>query len=170
MGAPDKYEEFNVPDGYTLDPEVATAAGELFKGMNLTQGNAQKLVDFYVTKTQEAFNAPFRAYQDMVEGWVKEVKAHPEIGGKLDQVKATVASAIDSLGDASLARDFRKAMDLTGAGNHPAFVRVFYKLAQMVTEGNAVAGKGPSPHGQAAPGQSTRPSLAQAMYPTLPSG
>lgn len=165
-GAPEKY-EFNFPDGYKSDPEVMKEISGLFKGMNLNQGNAQKLVDFYVGKTQEAFNAPFNAYRDMTERWMKEIKADPEIGGRLDQVKSTVASAIDSLGDPKLASDFRRAMDLTGAGNNPAFVRTFYKLAQMVTEGKAVAGSGPSPHGQNEPGSAARPSPARALYPNL---
>jgi len=165
---PESYAEFKAPEGHQLDPDIMKEAGEMFKGMKLTQGNAQKLVDFYVSKTQEAFQAPFNAYRDMVEGWVKEIKADPEIGGKLDQVKSTVASAIDSLGDPKLASDFRKAMDLTGAGNNPAFIRAFYKLSQLVTEGKAVAGTGPSAHGQTEPGKATRPSQAHSLYPNLP--
>lgn len=165
-GAPEKYEDFKVPDGYTLDAEVAKEAGTKFKELNLSQGQAQSLIDFYVAKTQEAFQQPYKAYEDMRKGWVEEVKAHPEIGGKLDQVKTTVARAIDGLGDAKLASDFRQAMDTTGAGDNPAFIRVFYKLAQMVTEGKATDGGKPSPLGQREPG--LKPSAAQAMYPTLP--
>jgi hypothetical protein len=165
---PSEYSEFKVPEGYQLDPDISKEASTLFKGMKLNQKNAQSLVDFYVSKTQEAFNAPFNAYREMTEGWLKEIKADPEIGSKLDQVKSTVASAIDSLGDPKLASDFRRAMDLTGAGNNPAFVRTFYKLAQMVTEGKSVAGTGPSPHGQSEQGTGSRPSAAHALYPKLP--
>lgn len=157
-----------MPEGQTLDTAVATEFSSLAKSMNLTQAQAQSLVDFYVSKTQETFNQPFEAYKRIQEGWVNEVKNHPEIKGKLDQVKATIGSALDGLGDATLATDFRKAMDMTGAGNHPAFVRVLYKLAQAVTEGTAVTGEGPSPHGQTTRGAAARPSAAQALYPDLP--
>lgn len=166
-GAPEKYTDFTVPEGYTLDETVLKESSELFKSLNLDQAGAQKLIDMYVAKTSEAFQQPYKAYKDMREGWVKEIKADPEIGAKLDQVKSTVARAIDGLGDAKLADSFREAMDVTGAGDHPAFIRVFYRLAQLVTEGKPVAGSGPSAHGQRQPGAAPV-SAARALYPNNP--
>jgi len=164
-GAPEAYTEFKLPEGFTLNGEVTKEASELFKGLNLPQEGAQKLVDFYAAKLQSAVDAPHKLWRETQDKWTSEIKADPEIGGKLDQVKLTVGRAIDSLGDAKLASDFRQAMDYTGAGNNPAFVRAFYKLAQKVTEGSHVAGKGPvevkNPTGQP-------PSAAKAMYPNLP--
>src|SRR6266550_4527689 len=126
-GAPDKYADFTVPEGFTLDETVAKEAGDLFKGMNLPQAQAQQLVDFYVAKTREANEAPFKLWADTQEKWISEVKADPQIGSKLPQVKATISKAIDGLGDAKLASEFREAMDYTGAGNKPAFIRAFFK-------------------------------------------
>lgn len=163
-GAPEKYEEFKVPEGFTLDPEIAKEAGELFKGLNLSQEGGQKLIDFYTAKTQEAAEAPYKAYTDMRKEWRDQVAAS-DLGPKLAEVKTTVSRALDSLGDPKLATEFREAMDLTGAGDHPAFIRVINKLAQMVTEGKPVAGQNPSPHGQGR--QGAQPSPAQALYPNL---
>jgi hypothetical protein len=165
-GAPEKYEEFKVPEGFKLDEAVGKDAGELFKSLNLDQAGAQKLVDFYIAKTQEAAEAPYKAYSEMRAEWQAAVKADPEIGGKLDVVKQTVSRALDGLGDAKLAQEFREAMDLTGAGDNPAFVKAFFKLAQKVTEGQHVSGKGPSTFGQQRPGQPA--SAAHALYPNLP--
>lgn len=162
---PEKY-EFKLPEGFTLDEPTAASASELFKKHGLPQEAAQELVDFYAKQAVALRDAPMKAYQDMRKGWRGEVKADPVIGGKLDQVKTTVAKAIDGLGDAKLANDFRDAMDLTGAGDNPAFIRVFYRLAQAVTEGKAVSGNGPAP--VKAPGQSAIPSAARALYPNLP--
>lgn len=166
-GAPEKYEDFKVPEGFTLDGEVATEAGAIFKDLNLSQAAAQRLVDFYVGKTKEAADAPFKLWQDTQERWIGEAKADKEIGGKLPEVKQVVSRAIDSLGDPALAQSFREAMDITGAGNHPAFIKAFYKLAQKVTEGTHVAGGGPSPAGQKRPGSQPE-TAAKALYPTLP--
>src|SRR6266550_6160401 len=126
-GAPDKYSDFTVPEGFTLDETVAKEAGDLFKGMNLPQAQAQQLVDFYVAKTREANEAPFKLWADTQEKWINEVKADSQIGSKLQQVKATISKAIDGLGDPKLASEFREAMDYTGAGNNPAFIRAFFK-------------------------------------------
>jgi hypothetical protein len=164
-GAPEAYTPFNVPEGYTLDEEVGKEASGIFKEMNLSQTQAQKLVDFYVGKTNEAVNAPYEAWRETQKEWVKQVKADPVIGPRLNEVTNTISRAIDGLGDAKLAREFREAMDYTGAGNNPAFIRAFYKLAQKVTEGSHVAGTGPSVHGQRRVGEV--PSAAAAMYPNL---
>ena len=64
--------------------------------------------------------------------------------------------------------EFSGAMDLTGAGDHPAFVKALWKLSAYITEGSHVAGSGPSAHGQTAPGAATRPSAAKALYPNNP--
>jgi len=165
-GAPETYQEFKVPDGYALDPEVAAEAGKMFKDLNLPQAAAQQLVDYYVKKTNESFRQPFDAYQDIRKGWVEEAKNHPEIGRNLDQVITTISKAIDGIGDAKLASDFRAAMDFTGAGDNPAFIRVFYKFAQQLTEGGAVKGTGPAATGQQNPAQGPR-SPAHALYPNL---
>lgn len=171
-GAPESYEDYKVPDGYTLDPVVKTEADTLFKGLGLNQEQAQSLVDFYTSKTTEAFQAPFKAYQEMTDGWRKDAEAHPDLRGKLgpgQEVNVRIAKALDSLGDPKLASDFREAMDLTGAGNHPAFIRVIDKWAQKVTEGTHVAGKGPSELGQSQTGTKSTPSAAGAIWPGLPS-
>ena len=136
--------------------------------LNLTQDQAQSLVDFYTAKTTEAASAPYKLWADTQEAWVNEIKADPEIGGKLPQVKQTIAKAIDTLGP-QLAAQFREAMDFTGSGNNPAFIKAFYKIAQQITEGSHVSGRNPSSFGQSAPG-SKPASAAAAMYPGLPSG
>ncbi len=170
-GAPEKYADYTVPEGYTLDPEVKTEADKIFKELGLPQEAAQKLVDFYTSKTTDAFNAPFQAYQDMTSKWRTESESHPDLRGKLgpgQEVNVRIGKALDSLGDSKLASDFRELMDLTGAGNHQAFIRVIDKFAAKVTEGLHVAGNGPSKAGQSSPNEGA-PSAARAMYPNLPS-
>jgi hypothetical protein len=166
-GAPEKYEPFKVPEGHEIDEKEFKEVTELFKGMNLSQEQGQKLIDKYVATNQEAFDAPYKAWNDLQEKWIADVKADPDIGHRIPEVKATIGKALDTLGDPKLAASFREAMDLTGAGNNPAFVKAFWKLAQQVTEGGHVAGTGPSPHGQRAPGQGA-PTAAKALYPNLP--
>ena len=144
-----------------------TEASKIFKDLGLGQTGAQKLVDFYVNKMQEVASAPVKLWEDTQKQWQSEIKNDKDLGPRLAEVRTTVARAIDGLGDPALAAEFRKAMDITGAGNNPAFVRAFYKLAQQVTEGHAVAGRGPSPAGQKAPGEKP-PSVAAAIYPNHP--
>lgn len=171
-GAPETYADFKVPDGYTLDPEIKGEVEGLFKGMNLSQADAQKLVDFYTKQTQEAMDAPYRVYREMTDGWRRDAEAHPDLKGKLgpgQEINVRIGRFLSALPDQKLASDFRSLMDLTGAGNHPAFIRVIDHLAKAVSEGTHVNGRGPSPGGQSEPGKGGEPNAAQALWPNLPS-
>lgn len=167
---PDKY-EFKAPEGFEIDAKFVADATPVLKELGLDQAQAQKLVDLYSKKAQEQAEAPYKAYEDIRSTWRKDILSDTTLsnGSELKpEVKATISAALDSLGDAKLTSDFKAAMDLTGAGDNPAFVRAFYKLAQMLPrEGALVLGGKPSPLGQRAPG--AKPvSAAAAMYPNLP--
>ena len=149
-----------------LDGEVSKEAGTIFKELNLTQDQGQRLVDFYTKQTKEAFEAPFKVWEDKQKEWAEAIQKDPEIGGKLDQVKTSVAKAINGL-DQKLAADFRSALNYTGAGNNPAVIKALYAWAQKLTEGGPIRPGGPVE--VRANGAVSRPSIAAAMFPTLPS-
>ena len=165
-GAPEKY-DFKLPEGLELDDATTKEVDELFRGLDLGNEAGQKLIEFYQKKATEVAEAPYKLWADTQQKWIEELKADPNLGGRLPEVKNTVAKAIDGLGDEKLAAEFRAAMDYTGAGNNPAFVRAFYKLAQMVTERSHVPGNGPAGTGQS-PDRGPRPTSAgKALYPNL---
>jgi hypothetical protein len=168
-GAPEKYEDFKTPEGFTIPPEIASEIGAAFKEANLSQADGQKLVDLYAKHTQEALRAPAEFYMNKQEEWRNAINADPEIGGsKLNGTKVSIGKLIDSVGDSKLADGFREAMDYTGAGNNPDVVRWLSRIAQRLVEGGPVRGGGPSSEGMRPPGVGA-PSAAQAIYPNLPS-
>lgn len=174
-GAPDKYEPFKLPEGYTLAPEVIEKVAPVLKELGLDQAGAQKLVDFHVAQMIESAKAPAATYEQTRTAWQGEVLSDPEIksyakDGKsgIEAVKIDLGKAISVMGP-ELGGKFKAAMDLTGAGDNPAFVKGFWKLAQHVIEGKPVGGKSPSPLGQVDPSRPTKPTAAQSMYPGLPS-
>ena len=172
--APEKYADFKAPDGYTIDPKTIEAATPIFKELGLSQEAAQKLVTFHTEQLLAAAKGPQDAYTATRTEWQSKVQADPELkaatsGGKtgLDAVKLDIGRALNSIGDPTLVNEFKQAMDITGAGDHPAFVKAFWKLSQHLTEGTHVSGAGPSKHGQQAPDAKPK-SIANAMYPNLP--
>lgn len=174
-GAPETYAEFTAPEGYTIDPKTIEAAAPIFKELGLTQDQAQKLVDFHSSQMIAAAKAPATEYENTRNAWKASIEADPDIksaalDGKtgLDAVKIGIGKTLAAIGDAQLTADFKAAMDLTGAGDNPAFIKAMWKLSALVTEGKHVAGANPSPHGQRAPGSSDRPAPAAALYPNLP--
>lgn len=174
--APDAYTDFTVPDGYQLDKALLDKVTPIFKELGLSQEAAQKLVSLQVERDIAAASGPQSAYETLRKDWQGKTLADTDIsaytnGDKsgIDAVKIDIGRALNVIGDPALVSDFRAAMDLTGAGDHPAFVKALWRLAQHIGEGKPVSGKGPSPLGQKDPAKPSTPSAAQALYPNLPS-
>ena len=165
-GAPEAYTDFKVPEGSELDKEIIDKALPLFKELNLPQEHAQKLVDFYNDINKASAAKLETVVQEMRTAWRNEAKADKDIGPKLDSVITEIGRAKDKLPE-PIRNAFNQAMDLTGAGDHPAIVKGIYELARLVNEGTHVAGKGPSVESQSKDGKVSAPSLAGAMYPHL---
>lgn len=170
QGAPEKYEAFKAPEGWEFHADRMEPVLATFKELNLSQDQAQRLVDIYGAEMVKAIEEPFNQFTEMRNGWRNELINNPELGNGKDNLKpevlATIGRAIDSLPNAA---EFREAMAVTGAGDNPAFVKAFYALAKRSGEGTQVRGGNPSPAGQTAPG--SRPATAaSAMYPHLAGG
>ena len=165
---PESYTDFSVPEGHTLDTAAIESATPLFRELGLSQDQAQKLVDFYSTQVGK-INAENENYMEtMRTQWREELKADKDIGGKLDQVKVEIGRGLDRL-PPTVRDNFKAAMDMTGAGDHPAVIKAIHAFASLIGEGTHVSGNAPSEHGQSKTGVSNRPSAAQSMYPNLPS-
>lgn len=167
-GAPEKYEAFTLPEGVKIDEKVLEAAQPLFKELGLSQEQAQKLVAFQAEQIKAGGEAGAKAYEDLRADWRTKTSSDKDLGNGTDlkpEVKANIGRALD-LVPAEAKAAFLEACDLTGAGDHPAVIRVLNALASRIGEGKLVNGAGPSPGGQ--PGAKARTG-AQALFPHLPS-
>lgn len=161
-GAPEKYTDFKLPEGFTLPAETLTEATGLFKDMNLSQDQAQKLVDFHTKAVQSTSDGIAKLWQDTQDTWIDELKSDPKYGKLFTsgELGAGISKMISSL-DQGLATAFRDAFNFTGAGNNPAIVRGLYELSKLYNE--------PSRHVSGNPPASvkSKPSAAAALYPNL---
>lgn len=130
-GAPEKYEPFVVPEGIQRDDAKLDKFGALAKEANLTQETAQKFVDFYAEVTQEYADTSWQNWADVTNGWAQEVKADKEFGGQnLDDSKAAASAFVKKfIGDEGL-----KALQMTGAGNHPAIFKGLARAGKLLAE------------------------------------
>ena len=165
VGAPDKYADFKVPEGFKFDEKALSEATAAFKELNLTQEAAQKLVDTYAKNTQQAIEAPYKQWADLQKEWLGDI--HDRFGSKAETVRTDISKAIDSALPPSLARAFRGALDLTGAGTNPDVVEALSIMFKPFVEGPSIRPGGQSPEANKPPGAPTAPSIAEAMYPHL---
>lgn len=170
-GAPDKY-DFKATEGSPqLDARTIAEVEPIFRELGLDNAQGQRLVDFYNKKMGDLVTAQKANDKAVIEAtnekYMTALKADPDIGGKLDQVKADIGRAYDVLGNPKLVEAFKTAMSDSPEGNNPMFVKMLHAFAAKLIEGKPVVGARPSVHGQTPSGQSDRPSIAAAMYPNL---
>ncbi|RZN40403.1 peptidase [Escherichia sp. E2593] len=136
-GAPDKY-DFKTAEGVELDTAALADFEPVARELNLSNEQAQKLVDAYPKILAGVQQRQTEAWQKQTEDWAAEVKADKEIGGdKLTSNLSLAQRALDTFGPPGL-KDY---LSSTGLGNHPDLVRAFVKIGATMTEDNMVTGK-----------------------------
>ncbi|HAS1739594.1 peptidase [Enterobacter hormaechei] len=136
-GAPEKY-EFKPAEGQELDAAALEQFEPIARELNLTNEQAQKMVDLYGTKIMPMVQKQqAEAWQKQTEGWAETVKADKEIGGdKLTANLSAAQRALEQFGDPEL----KEYLDSTGLGNHPALVKAFIKVGKAMSEDKVVTG------------------------------
>ena len=135
-GAPEKY-EFTAGEGVELDSEALKDFEPVARDLNLTNEQAQKLVDAYPKILAGVQQRQAEAWQKQTEGWAETVKADKEIGGdKLTANLSAAQRALEQFGDPEL----KEYLDSTGLGNHPALVKAFIKVGKAMSEDKVVTG------------------------------
>ncbi|MCE1222224.1 peptidase [Enterobacter kobei] len=135
-GAPEKY-EFQAGEGVELDTEALKDFEPVARDLNLTNEQAQKLVDAYPKILAGVQQRQAEAWQAQTEQWAADVKADKEIGGdKLTTNLSAAQRALDQFGTPEL----KEYLEGTGLGNHPELVKAFIKIGKAMSEDGMVDG------------------------------
>lgn len=152
-GAPETYTDFVVPEGMTLDKAVIEQFLPIAKELNLSQEQAQKLVDLDSKRETARAEASTAAWNKITTDWVDTAKADKEIGGVgFNQNLADAQKTIKAFGTPEL----QAALNITGAGNHPEFIRIFARIGKALNEDSFKTGGTPS---------NAPKSAAETLYP-----
>lgn len=136
VGAPEKY-EFTAPEGITLDKAALEAFEPVARELNLTQEQAQKLVNLQAGMVQKQAEA----WQETTKGWTEATKADKEIGGANLTASLNAGKAfLKAYGNEGLV----KLLDDYGLGNHPEVIRAFAKAGKAMAEDKFHNGNGSS--------------------------
>lgn len=159
-GAPVDY-DFKAPEGFEVNDEQVTAFKEVLKGINEATGTvipkeaAQKLFDMHAEALIKAEAAANTMWETTVEGWRKEAKADPEIGGNNFDGKVALANkALKAFGD----KDGKLVQLLTdnGSGDHVEMIRFCAKIGAAMSEAEVQSG---------APAPGKPKDLASRLFP-----
>lgn len=160
-GAPDEY-KFEAPEGVEVNEEALAQFSEKAKDLGLTQAQYQALIEYQTQLNAEGQETMATQYQQRVTEWAEATRNDPVIGGEsLDANLGLAKRAIETFGDPELAAliDTPSAdnPDGLGLGNHPAFIRLLYKVGSAVSESSLVTGDS----------KVEGPSSLERMYPSM---
>ncbi|HED3890520.1 TPA: peptidase [Morganella morganii] len=134
VAAPEKY-EFKPAEGQELDAEAVKAFEPIAKELNLSNEQAQKLVDVYGSKIMPKLVEQQAAqWQQQIELWAEQVKADKDLG--TDVSIGAAQKAMDKFGSPEL----KQYLNETGLGNHPELVRIFANIGKAMSEDGLVTG------------------------------
>ena len=138
-GAPQQYEAFKHPEGLQLDSKALESFSEVAKELNLSQDDAQKVIDkvspVMAAKQQEVLT-------ELKTQWIENTSADKEFGGdKLTENLSMAKRALDTFGTPELTT----LLNETGLGNHPEVIRAFYRAGKAISEDGFVKGTSSAP-------------------------
>lgn len=131
-GAPEKY-EFKIPDGWKLEGEELEKVSGLFKGMNLPQEGAQKLVDYFVERMTAERSMDGQRAAEQRKAWREEVRKRPDFA-------AERAAAMKGLRTVVTEPDEKALFTDSWLSDHPAIFKVFAKIGKLIGEDSFPAG------------------------------
>lgn len=159
-GAPEEY-DFTalMPEGVEIDESMVGAMAPVMKELNLSQADANKLVESYIKSTTEAAQQQANAVSDMLTGWYETAKADKEIGqGKWDESVEHANAFLKKFGTPELIEQVMKGQ---GMGNHPEMIRIFARAGKATADDQAPSGGNID--------TSKDKSTEEMWYPTTPS-
>lgn len=136
-GAPEKY-EFKLPEGWQLEGEELEKVSGLFKGMNLSQGGAQKLVDYFTERMAADRATEEQASSERRKAWREEVRQRPNFAAERALAQKGLRAVITDPDEKALFTN-------SWLSDHPAFFKVFSKIGRLVGEDSFPAGGSNAP-------------------------
>lgn len=134
QGAPEQYEEFQAPEGLSYDDQVIGAFKDVAKELNLSQKQAQHLLDKCAPVIAQRQIERIKAVSDQ---WVERTKADKEIGGtNWTRAASDIARVRDRFGvnaDGKMDPDIAEFMS-TPIGNHPGLLKLLARVGRAFGE------------------------------------
>lgn len=151
-GAPEKYADFALPEGIESNAKLMESFKATAKALNLSQENAQKLVDFQAQNVKEEIESRLTAFNSQIAEWEKQSRA--AFGGEWEKQFGIASKAVERFGSPAL----RELLNESGMGNHPELVRFFAKVGAALSEDDPDNGR--SAGGERVPTE-------KLMFPTM---
>jgi hypothetical protein len=134
QGAPEQYEEFKAPEGLSYDDQFMGTFKDVAKELNLSQKQAQHLLDKCAPVLAQRQVEQIKAVSDQ---WVERTRSDKEIGGtNWTRAASDIARVRDRFGvnaDGKMDPDIAEFMS-TPIGNHPGLLKLLARVGRAFGE------------------------------------
>lgn len=143
--------DLKMPDGVEIDADLAAALAPDFKDLGLTNAQAQKLVDKYISTQQARMEAHASSPAGILamqmqeyfkdagtpDQWMDKAKKDPNIGGaNWAKTETNALRFVKHANDPALVA----YLNASGGGNHPALIAAFAKAGALIREDDPASG------------------------------
>lgn len=138
--APEHYVLKNA-NGEDVEPQELEMMSRMFKDVNLSQEQAQKLYSAYEKEQGSFIEQSQKEFNKMRDDWFNQTISDPQIGGQnIGQTKLCIKRVMQQCGNKELSEFLNK----TGLGFNPAMVRFMTKVGELLGNDNRfVTGQAP---------------------------
>lgn len=138
--APEHYVLKNA-NGEDVEPQELEMMSRMFKDVNLSQEQAQKLYSAYEKEQGSFIEQSQKEFNKMRDDWFNQTISDPQIGGQnIGQTKLCIKRVMQQCGNKELSEFLNK----TGLGFNPAMVRFMTKVGELIGNDNRfVTGQAP---------------------------
>lgn len=151
--------EFTMPEGIKAEPEQLSAYTDVLREAGVAPEAGQRLLDMHAAEIQrhavQTLTDQHRIFGETRAGWRQAIAADEELGGAGHRTTMAAAARVrDLLVPEERREAFNDFLRVTGAGDHPEFIRVLARAAKYFDEAPAPAHTGrPTPDTGRPPGQ-----------------
>lgn len=139
-GAPEAYDfSQSLPEGATLDETVSKEFGDICRGMNLTNEQANQMAQYGYQFANRVMEQKEAQRAETIKSWGDD--ARRQLGNTFDSTMAECGAGVQFI-ERSVP-NIRQILNETGAGNRIEFIRVFSALGRAISEDHGTtAGSG----------------------------
>lgn len=140
QGAPEAYDFTSaLPEGETLDEAISQKFGEICKGMNLTNEQANQMAAYGFEYGKGLIQQMNDMREAQYDKWQEETRK--ELGADFQKTMNEYGAGLQHL--EKTCPGIRKLLSETGVGDRIEIVRAFSELGRLVSEDGGVGGGNP---------------------------
>ena len=165
MQVPATADDYQIAFGDGVDVNDATLKSFKAKAheLGIPQGQAQKLVDFYVQNESQRTAAHLQAAAEMKQDWEQQIMSSPTFRKDAGDARKTLVTfgsfgTVNEKGEPAIHPDIKSIFDESLVGSHPKVFQMFVDIGKALAE--------PEARGRGVGGGKEKP-LADRLWPNM---